>query len=571
MPKTSFYSGTGITSEKADAVESSANSAAQSAADAATSESNALTSETNAATSESNALASATAAQNLEIASASFDTTDGTLTLTKANSGTVTTDLDGRYADLSGTTFTGDISFGDNLKAKFGNDDDLLIYHRTTSGQKSVIEDAGTGGLDLITNGNSIRLMTDTGDTMLSATKDSGLTLTCNNNVKLQTTIDGIRVWDEAQFDTNINVDGNITVTGTVDGVDIATLGANAIVDGDFTSEGLMKRTSAGTYAIDSNTYLTSEANDLSTAVTWADVPDANITESSVTQHLTATNVANAGALMDSEVTNLVQVKAFDSSDYATFTQGTTADNALPKSGGEVTGNISGFIDIRNFYDSLSHSSGSSQFLSTNYFDIGSARQYTHSGLGTKTIDISLDILYYNVNYTNDAEMRFVLTAPDPSAETTVNLGTVVAKSNPASYITQLEVSGDFTKHFSKYMGLAKSSDGTNPLGGIYKYYYSGLNNRTIIQMNTQSSPPSVGDTVYMHPFDWESSGTQVISPVYQIDGTTDSTVLTRRDFHEHLGYFSSSVFIGLQAKETGTGNNVIINELRGKLTRVGN
>ena len=38
-----------------------------------------------------------------------------------------------------------------------------------------------------------------------------------------------------------------------------------------------------------------------------------------------ATNVTAAGALMDSEVTNLAQVKAFDSSDYATAAQGTTA------------------------------------------------------------------------------------------------------------------------------------------------------------------------------------------------------------------------------------------------------
>ena len=42
-----------------------------------------------------------------------------------------------------------------------------------------------------------------------------------------------------------------------------------------------------------------------------------------------ATNVQAAGALMDSEVTNLAQVKAFDSADYATAAQGTTADSAL--------------------------------------------------------------------------------------------------------------------------------------------------------------------------------------------------------------------------------------------------
>jgi len=41
-----------------------------------------------------------------------------------------------------------------------------------------------------------------------------------------------------------------------------------------------------------------------------------------------ATSVAAAGALMDSEVTNLAQVKAFDSSAYATAAQGTLADSA---------------------------------------------------------------------------------------------------------------------------------------------------------------------------------------------------------------------------------------------------
>ena len=52
------------------------------------------------------------------------------------------------------------------------------------------------------------------------------------------------------------------------------------------------------------------------------------------------TNVTAAGALMDSEVTNLAQVKAFDSSDYATAAQGTLASNALPKAGGAMTGAI---------------------------------------------------------------------------------------------------------------------------------------------------------------------------------------------------------------------------------------
>ena len=61
-------------------------------------------------------------------------------------------------------------------------------------------------------------------------------------------------------------------------------------------------------------------------------------------QSVNATNVTAAGALMDSEVTNLAQVKAFSSADYATAAQGTTADSALQSvSAGDLTdGNFDG-------------------------------------------------------------------------------------------------------------------------------------------------------------------------------------------------------------------------------------
>ena len=82
----------------------------------------------------------------------------------------------------------------------------------------------------------------------------------------------------------------NISLSGTVDGRDVATDGSK--LDGIEAS---------------------------------ADVTDA-------------TNVTAAGALMDSEVTNLSEVKAFAASDYATAAQGTLATNALPKAGGTMTG-----------------------------------------------------------------------------------------------------------------------------------------------------------------------------------------------------------------------------------------
>ena len=59
-------------------------------------------------------------------------------------------------------------------------------------------------------------------------------------------------------------------------------------------------------------------------------------------------NVTAAGALMDSEVTNLAQVKAFDSSDYATAAQGSTADSALQNVVEDTTPQLGGNLDLNS-------------------------------------------------------------------------------------------------------------------------------------------------------------------------------------------------------------------------------
>jgi hypothetical protein len=62
----------------------------------------------------------------------------------------------------------------------------------------------------------------------------------------------------------------------------------------------------------DLSSYLTSEVNDLTASVTWANVPDANITQSSVTQHeaalsITSTQVSDFGEAVDDQVNTLLQ------------------------------------------------------------------------------------------------------------------------------------------------------------------------------------------------------------------------------------------------------------------------
>jgi len=79
---------------------------------------------------------------------------------------------------------------------------------------------------------------------------------------------------------------------------------------------------------VNTNAFTDSEQTKLAGIETGADVTDT-------------ANVTSAGALMDSEVTNLAAVKAFDPADYATAAQGDLADTALQDLSGNSTTDLS--------------------------------------------------------------------------------------------------------------------------------------------------------------------------------------------------------------------------------------
>ena len=125
-----------------------------------------------------------------------------------------------------------------------------------------------------------------------------------------------------------------VSVAGTVGGVSFS-VGDNIVAIADNASTS----TYAGNWSKHDQTDAVTAVVGLNGSITKSGLLSAlNVEDGAdVTD---ATNVTAAGALMDSEVTNLAQVKAFDSTDYATAAQGTTADAALPKAGGTMTGDI---------------------------------------------------------------------------------------------------------------------------------------------------------------------------------------------------------------------------------------
>ena len=296
-----------------------ASEASTSASNASTSESNAASSASSASTSATNAATSATAAQTAQTAAEAakeaidglylgtassnptvdgngdavtvgdwyFNTSDNTTRIYDGSGwNTINPDLVGDTSPQLGGNLASngnDVLFADNDKAIFGTGSDLEIYH---DGSSSYIKDSGTGSLSLETDGVSINLMGSSGSAFLGRfVSGGGAVLYYNNATKLNTTSSGV------------SVTGDFSVSGTVDGRDIATDGAK-----------------------------------LDNIEASADVTDT-------------TNVTAAGALMDSEVTNLSQVKAFDTTDYATAAQGAKADSAL-QSGDNISvlTNNSGYL-----------------------------------------------------------------------------------------------------------------------------------------------------------------------------------------------------------------------------------
>ena len=507
------------------------------------------------ATSAANSLA---AIQDTEVTSATFNTSDGVLTLTKTGGATVTADLDGRF---------------------------LTSYTET--------------------------------DPVFSAHASSGITATQISN------------WDTAYGWGNHASAGYLTSE---------TSHADVLVDGDFASAGFMKTDGAGNYSIDTATYIGNnegllvkalyEGNSDTNAFTNADHSKLDGIEANADVTDTA-NVTSAGAAMlasSPTFTGTITAPNVDISTTGTVTtniatgtgglgntktlnlgtgyggslvglttvnigsQSTTCQNTVNIGSGvsvtnrEDTINLKGNVTVDGttnivteypFFNNLAHGSGGQQTLNTTLTTIGTAFD-TPSGIGSKHIDFSLDMIYYNVNYTNDGELKVCVETPSPSSETTINLGTVQSTSNPTSYMKEWQVTGNFVKHFSVYCGLSKNnSSGGTSMGLIYNYRYDVSTNRTIVTTGLYTNSPSVGDTIYLHPFDWEAQGTTVEGNSYKLDGTTDFTMEMRRDFTQNLGYFTSSISVSVKAKKinaSGTHiDNIVIDAIQGKTVKIRN
>ena len=156
-----------------------------------------------------------TAANNLS------DLGDAATARTNLGLGTAATTASTDYVSTSGDSMTGDLSFGDNDKAIFGDSSDLQIYH---DGSNSYIKDAGTGHLQLWCN--DLRISNADGSkSYLYGNNGGSLVFNYDGSQKLATTSTGVSVTGRAvgtlttdndlSFDMTVGNNFSCTPSGT--------------------------------------------------------------------------------------------------------------------------------------------------------------------------------------------------------------------------------------------------------------------------------------------------------------------------------------------------------------------
>ena len=148
--------------------------------------------------------------------------------------GTAATTASTDYVAVTGDSMTGDLSFGDSVKAQFGASNDLQIYH---DGSNSIIRDTGTGSLKLLSDGTGVQLTSTTGENLAHFNVNDACKLFHDNTKTLETTSTGIDVTgvittDGLTTSADINFgDNDKAIFGASDDLQIYHDGSNSFIN----------------------------------------------------------------------------------------------------------------------------------------------------------------------------------------------------------------------------------------------------------------------------------------------------------------------------------------------------
>ena len=178
-------------------------------------------------------------------------------------------------------------------------------------------------------------------------------------------------------------------------------------------------------------------------------------------------------------------------------------------------------------------------------------------------IEVVNDVSYAGLSAINDLNIRLSLYVP--TGTSAVNIGTVDSITTTGQYNRSINIVGDVTHWFSDYSGVGANSNGASAFPSIVSSSYDPSTDKTIINASVYNATiPSVGDSIYVHPFDWENANTELIGVTRALDGYfpyngAAKSILTK----VYLGNIDRVTACALKLYESTTGDNVVLSRSR--------
>ena len=362
-----------------------------------------------------------------------------------------TADTEWKYADLPGSTV---VTLSDVNSA--GLADNALLVYNSSAGEFQFESGATlrtTLGVDPSGTDNSTDLSISSSTSYDYITLSAGQVLTINQ-VNLGTDVTGaLPVANGGTGGTTASAARtNLLPSLTGNGSKLVAVNS-AATDIEYIAESTLSITES--QIADLQSYLTAEVNDLSAAVTWANVPDANITQSSVTQHQAALSIT------ESQISDLQSYLTAEINDLGSAVTGTlgignggtgltaigTANQVLAVNAGATAleyQTISGSGTVTSVAvsgsDGIEVDSGSPVTSSgTIALGINATSLSTHLGLGTAATTAATDYATAAQGATADTALQDIEHANSISDSITV------ASGNNRLYIGDTTFSGTLT------------------------------------------------------------------------------------------------------------------------------
>ena len=362
-----------------------------------------------------------------------------------------TADTEWKFADLPGSTV---VTLSDVNSASLA--DNALLVYNSTAGEfqfESGSTLRTTLGVDVAGTDNSTDLSISSSTSYNYITLSAGQVLTLNQ-VDLQTDVANTLPVSSGGTGSTTAATARVALLPTLTGNGSKLVAVNSgATDVEYIAESTLSITES--QISDLQSYLTAEVNDLSAAVTWANVPDVNITQSSVTQHQAALSIT------ESQISDLQTYLTAETNDLSTAVTGTlgtgnggtglttigTANQVLAVNAGATalefqtlaTGGTVTSVGVSGS-DGIEVDSGSPVTSSgTIALGINAASLSTHLGLGTAATTAATDYATAAQGATADTALQNIEHANSISDSITV------ASGNNRLYIGDITFSGTLT------------------------------------------------------------------------------------------------------------------------------